>query len=155
MNPDAAFVELAEAKKAVRASRRAFASTVASKFVKAMQHAFGLYREARKQGTSRDEAAVGLEQALRAAWPKAPSRFARDCDACEDTGWVEHFCWHEQRCGRKSCSENPERQHAYVTACHCVKGDRFRPKVFNPEDAIAATARTQRKKRGGFTRMGG
>jgi hypothetical protein len=152
MNPNDAFVELAEAKKAVRASRRAFASTAASVFVKAMQAALALYRQARAAGTPRDDAAAGLEQALRGAWPKAPSRFRPDCDNCDDTGYVEHFCWHEQRCGRKSCSENPERQHAYVTTCHCPKGDRKRQRVRDAADQIAAAVKTQKKPRG-FARV--
>lgn len=154
MNADAAYVELAEAKKAVRASRRAFARGPDSKFVKAMKAAMDTYREARKAGTSRDDATAQIEVTLRAVWPKHVSKFTHDCHACEDTGTVDHFCWHEQRCGRKSCSENPERQHAYITACHCQKGRRFQPKQFTPEDAIAAAGRTA-KKRGGFSRVGG
>ena len=154
MKPDDAYVELAEAKKAVKASRRAFTKSTDSVFVKAMKAVMSQYLQARAQGVSRDDGIKGIEAELRDAWPNAVSKFGLDCQACDDTGFVEHTCWHEQRCGRRVCALNPEYQHAYVTFCHCPKGDRKRPKQRAPEDDLASVGKTA-KKRGGFTRMGG
>lgn len=152
MNTDAAFVELADAKRAVKASRRAFATTPASRFVKAMWQAMALYLGARRDGVSREDAARGLEEELRAAWPKSVSKFAPACGDCEDTGYVEHICWERHRCGRRTCAENPERQHAFVEPCICAKGQKFTAKVRHVSDAIAAAGRTQKKR--GMSRFG-
>jgi hypothetical protein len=153
MNPDAAFVELAEAKRAVRASRRAFVKSADSTFVRAMKGVIGQYLEARRQGVSREDGIKGIELELRAAWPKAVSKFTVDCSACDDTGYVEHTCWDQHRCGRQVCARNPERQHAYVEPCHCPKGDRKRKRAPQQATDIAAAVKTQRK-RGGFARIG-
>jgi hypothetical protein len=152
MNADAAYVELAEAKKAVRASRRAFAKSPDSVFVRTMKAVMDRFRANLAQGVGKDEAIAEIERDLRAAWPKSVSKFRPNCDACEDTGYVEHWCWHEQRCGREVCAKNPERQHAYVTFCHCPKGDKKRPRTMTPEDGIAAAVKTQKKR--GFSRIG-
>jgi hypothetical protein len=154
MNADAAFVELAEAKRAVRASRRAFATSPQSAFVRTMRAVMDDYTKARQSGVSREDALRGLELELRSAWPKDVSKFRPGCDACDDTGYVDHVCWDQNRCGRQSCVRHPESQHGYVTVCHCLKGDRFRQKVRAAEDDIAAAVKTQRKKNRGFQRMG-
>lgn len=154
MNPDAAYVELAEAKKAARASRRAFSKTIDSAFVRTMKGVMVEYLKARAGGVSREDGLRGIEEELRSAWPKGVSKFQPSCDACADTGYVDHVCWDQHRCGRETCQLRPESQHGYVTVCHCLKGDRFRRKVRAAEDEIAAAVKTQRKKRGGFTRMG-
>jgi len=153
MNPDAAYVELAEAKRAVRASRRAFTKTPASAFVKAMWNAMAQYSDAIRQGMGRDVAARGLEEEIRGAWPKSVSKFKPACDSCDDTGYIDRVCWDRHRCSRESCQLNPERQHNYVEVCHCPKGDRFRPKQRAPDDAFSGAGRTAKKKRG-FTRFG-
>lgn len=153
MKADAAYVELAEARKAVRAARRAFRSSPDSAFVKTMRGVMEQYLKARSEGVSREDGIRGIEAELRAAWPKSVSKFRPECDACDDLGWVERVCWDQHRCGRKVCAVNPERQHAYVEICHCPKGDRFRPKAWTPDDQIAAVGKTQRKK-SGFTRVG-
>jgi hypothetical protein len=118
-----------------------------------MQGAVSQYLQARTEGVDREHAIAGLDAELRAAWPKSVSKFKPACDACDDTGYREMTCWDSQRCGREVCARNPERQHAYVVSCDCVKGDRFRPKTFTPDDQLASVGRTQ-KKRGGFTRFG-
>lgn len=146
MNPDAAYVELAQAKREVRASRRAFTKAPESAFVRAMLHAMGLYRQARAAGVSREDACKGIEEELRAVWPKATSRFTPACDTCGDTGVIERTCWDRQRCGRRSCAESPERQHAYVEACHCEKGRRFQPKARRFDDDIAAAGKVKKPK---------
>lgn len=153
IDTDAAYVELAEAKKAVRASRRAFARSPEGAFARAMRDAMGEYHKARAAGVSRDDAVKGLEHVLREVWPNQPSKFGPACDACEDTGYVEHTCWDQHRCGRQRCARNPELQHAYVTPCHCAKGDLKRTRVRGVEDQIAAAVKTA-KKRGGFSRIG-
>lgn len=151
---DRATAEFYDAKKAARKGRQAFAATVASVFVRAMQAALALYLKARDQGVSREDGIRGLEEELRAAWPKTVSKFKPTCDACEDTGFVDHVCWAQMRCGREVCAKNPERQHGYVEICHCTSGDRKRGRgPVTPDDAITAAGKTQRK-RGGFSRMG-
>ena len=154
MNPDAAYVELAEAKQAVRASRRAFATSAASAFVRTMRGVIAQYLTARSEGVSREDGIKGVELELRSAWPKAVSKFRPNCDACDDTGYVEHVCWDQNRCGREVCARNPERQHGYVTICHCPKGDGKRPYTPSPEDALTAVGRTARKKPGSFRQVG-
>lgn len=153
MNPDAAYVELAEAKKAVRAARRAFVRSPASAFVKTMQAVLADYLKARASGLSREDGIAGIASSLREAWPKSVSKFRPACDACDDTGYVDHVCSDQIRCGREVCARNPERQHGYVTPCHCAKGDRVRPKVRQAEDALAAVGRTA-KKRGSWRQVG-
>ena len=142
-----------DAAKEARKSRRDFAKGPLSTFVRVMQRVISQYLSARTQGVSQDDGIRGIEEELRAAWPKSVSKFRPDCDLCEDTGWEEKTCWDQHRCERKSCIDFPERQHPYVTPCRCIKGDRFRPKVWQAEDQIAAVGKTQKPKRG-FTRMG-
>lgn len=140
--------EFYAAKKAARDARRAFVQSADMGFVRAMRHAIRQYLEARIQGVSREDGCKGLEEELRAAWPKSVSKFRPACDNCEDTGWVEKTCWERQRCGREVCARNPERQHAYVEPCHCAAGDKKRTRVFTPDDAMAAVSRTAKKKTG-------
>ncbi len=142
-----------DAQKAVRENRRAFAKSPASGFVKAMQHAIQQYLDARSQGVAREDACKGLEMELREAWPKSVSKFKPACDSCDDTGYVDHVCWDQHRCGREVCARNPDRQHAYVEICHCPKGDMKRPRQRGSDDAISGAGRTAKKKRG-FTRFG-
>lgn len=151
---DRAFVELAEAKKAARASRRAFAQSPISAFVRKMRAVITEYLKARLAGVSREDGIRGIEEELRGAWPKSVSKFRPNCDACDDTGYVEHTCWDQQRCGRRVCAANPERQHLYVEPCHCPNGDRMRAKVATTDDAIAAAGRTQKRKTRGWRQVG-
>lgn len=156
MNTDTAnraFVELAEAKRAVRAARRAFAKSPESAFVKAMRRTMALYDDARRQGVSRPDAIRGIEAELRGAWPKSVSKFRPTCDACEDTGYVDRICEDGSRCGREVCAKNPDRVHRYVEHCHCPKGSAKVKRTYTPEDAIAAAGKTA-KKRPGWRQVG-
>lgn len=143
---DRATQEFYAAKKAVRANRRAFATSSDSAFIKAMQSAIAQYLQARAQGVSRDDGIAGLEEELRGCWPKSVSKFKPDCSVCEDTGWVEHMCWDQHRCGRLTCAKNPERQHLYVAPCGCTAGERMRARV-REVDGAAAAGRAKRKPR--------
>src|SRR5688572_4981842 len=138
--------------KAIRANRRAAAPDTG--FVRTMKSVMTQYLKARADGVSREDGIRGIAEELRAAWPKSVSKFDVDCQACDDTGYVEMTCWDQQRCGRKWCAGNAESEHRYVVPCHCAKGERKvkRERVFTPEDAIAAQARTKKKR--GFTRIG-
>jgi hypothetical protein len=147
--------EVTAMRKDAGAKRKAFVGTVASAFVRAMWKAMALYREARGQGVSREDAGNGLELEIRAAWPKGVSKFAPQCGSCDDTGWTEHTCWERHRCGREVCARNPERQHLYVEPCGCANGDRMRKKIRTTEDAIAAAGRTTKRKAGGWKQVGG
>lgn len=142
-----------EAQQAVRAGRRAFASSVDSTFVKTMKAAINQYLQARLQNVTREDGIRGIEEELRAAWPKSVSKFKPACDSCDDTGYIDRVCWDRHRCEREVCANNPERQHNYVEICHCPKGDLKRKKQYQAEDAIAAAGRIAKKKRG-FTRFG-
>jgi hypothetical protein len=154
MSIEAATAEFYAAKKAARKGRQAFAASVVSAFVKAMQGALALYLKARDQGVSREDGIRGLEEELRAAWPKGVSKFSPACDSCEDTGYIDRVCWERLRCGREVCAKNPDRQHNYVDICHCVNGDKKRGRAaFTPDDAITAAGRTQKRK-SSWTRPG-
>lgn len=140
--------------RAVKLSRRQFEASPDSAFVKAMREAMDDYSAMRKAGVSRDDAVKGLEAVLRATWPKPPSRFDSNCHGCEDTGWRLMACWEQQRCGRRTCADNPALEHGYATACECDKGARFRPRQYAPEDEIAAVGKTRKPKPRGFSRVG-
>jgi hypothetical protein len=119
-----------------------------------MEYALALYLKARGEGVSREDGIRGLEEELRAAWPKGVSKFKPACEDCEDTGFIDRVCWERMRCGREVCAKNPDRQHGYVDICHCPNGEKKRGRrAFTPDDAITAAGRTQ-KKRGGFARVG-
>ena len=144
--------EFREARKAARDSRKAFAASPDSAFVQTMQSAIGQYLQARDQGVSREDGINGLEMELRGAWPKTVSRFAPDCDTCDDTGWIEHNCAPgAARCGRPVCEGN-ERVHRYVSRCFCPKGQRTQSRQAAPDGAGAAGK--TRKRSQGFVRFG-
>jgi hypothetical protein len=142
-----------DAAKEARKGRKAFAASPLSAFVRTMRKVITQYLGARASGVSQEDGIRGIEEELRAAWPKSVSKFVPDCNACDDTGWEEKTCWDQQRCGRRTCADNPARLHLYVVPCRCMKGDRFRPRVWQPEDQIAAVGKTQKAKRG-FSRLG-
>lgn len=147
--------ELVAMRKAAREKRKAFAASVFSVFERAMRKAITLYLKARKDGVSREDGIKGLEEELRAAWPKSVSKFAPACDACDDTGWTEHLCWADLRCGRKWCAASASSfQHLYVDPCACANGDRMRKRVQTTEDALVAVGRTQKRKARGWTQVG-
>ncbi len=149
-----AAVELAEMRKTARAGRKAFAA-VFSPFVRAMRKAIKLFLDARADGVSREDAEKGLELELREAWPKSVSKFAPDCGSCDDTGWTEHLCWADRRCGRKWCAAAlSSSQHLYVEPCGCAAGDRMRKKIQTTDDGIAAAGRMVKKRAGSFSRVG-
>lgn len=140
--------------RAVKLSRRQFEQSPESAFAKAMREAMDDYSTMRQSGVAREDAVKGLEAVLRAMWPKPPSKFDVNCHGCEDTGWRFMACWDQQRCGRKWCAEHAAMEHGYVTACECDKGDRFRPRLYAPEDEIAAAGKVRKPKPRGFTRVG-
>ena len=135
-----------------RKAQRAFAA-VYSPFVRAMWAAMASYDKARAEGMERADAERGIEAVLRSEWPTSTTKFPPQCDACDDTGYVEHICRPYVRCQRDKCSTKGEDwQHRYVVPCHCPKGDRFRQKVNTPEDALASAGNVSKSK--GFTRLG-
>lgn len=152
--PDAAQIELAEAKREIRRSRRAFARSALGTFARAMEDAFPEYERMRREGVSREDACLGLEAIVRAHWPKQTSKFTPSCQNCEDTGYREMRCWDRQQCGREKCARNPQEEHNYVVPCECAAGDRMRRKFRGPDDDLASVGRMAKKKRGGFSRMG-
>ena len=148
MNTDAAYVELAEAKKAVRAARRAFRRSAEGGIAAKLQAVVNEYLRMRREGVSREDGVKGIEAGLRDSGLFRTSKFQPACSECEDTGYVERFCADRRRCQRESCARHPEREHAYVEPCHCAAGDKKRTRVFTPDDAMAAVSRTAKKKTG-------
>lgn len=147
--------EFYESRAAARASRKAFAASPDSAFVKAMQSAISQYLQARDNGVTVEAGIAGIEEELRGAWPKSVSKFAPTCIACADTGWVEYECAHGgRRCGRPICAEVRERRHNYVERCGCDKGRRMEPKPRGSDDISTAAGRTHRKRNTSFTRFG-
>ena len=105
-----------------RRARREFRA-IFTPFVKAMREAITGYLGMRKQGVSREDAIKGLEVVLRDVWPKQVTKFPANCDACDDTGYVEKICAPYVRCERQTCQrKGDEFQHRYVVLCHCDKG---------------------------------
>ncbi len=80
---DRARMEFYDARKAARASRKAFTESPNSAFVLAMQSTISQYLQARDAGVSREDGLRGVELELRGAWPKTVSKFAPACIACE------------------------------------------------------------------------
>lgn len=140
------------AKHAAIQARKAFA-TVYSPFVKAMQECMAGYHQARANGLERDDAAKGIELAIRDLWTRPTTKFGPACQACEDTGYEEHVCRPYKRCERATChTKGDEWQHWYVTPCACVKGLRFAPKIVTAETAAAGVGKVSRPKKG-FSRF--
>lgn len=150
---DKAFLDLALARKQVRQARRAFAGSPEGQFTRVMLGAMQQYQKARVEGVSREDAIKGIEGELRAAWPMKTSKFAPACALCDDTGWREHTCTDQMRCGRDRCQKDPSFEHPYVASCGCARGERHRTKTFTPREAAATVGRTQKPKKG-FTRFG-
>lgn len=43
-----------------------------------------------------------------------------ECHTCQDTGWKEHQCTNDTRCGRHFCTQMGEKHaHSYYSACPC------------------------------------
>lgn len=43
-----------------------------------------------------------------------------ECLTCKDSGWREHHCTQQTRCGRKFCAQLGEKhEHTYYSACPC------------------------------------
>lgn len=43
-----------------------------------------------------------------------------ECKTCHDSGWIEHLCAAQHRCGRRFCAEMGEKhEHTYYAACLC------------------------------------
>lgn len=43
-----------------------------------------------------------------------------ECTTCRDSGWVEHHCTPQVRCGRRFCAEMGEKhEHEYYSPCAC------------------------------------
>jgi hypothetical protein len=136
-----------------RKGRKAFAANFGP-FVRAMRDVMTAYHEARAQGVERADAAKGIEEVLRAHWPKQTTKFPPRCDDCDDLGWQELVCRLYVRCQRETCQrKGDDWQHRYVVACSCPVGDQHRAQPQVEADAVVAVGRTQKPKRG-FTRFG-
>lgn len=145
-------------RRSASAARKAFAASPLSRFVRKMREVMRDYLKARSEGVSREDAVKGIEEVLRAEWPKRPSQF-KTCDGCDNTGWRLTECSHRMRCNRYNCGiAEPSWAHDYVVPCECPKGDPFRrsgqPKYIAPDDDLTSAGKTRGKKSRGFTRFG-
>lgn len=136
------------------ASRRAFAESPMSRFEQKMREVMREYLAARAQGVSREDAVKGIEEVLRAEWPRRTSKFLT-CAGCDGTGWHLTVCTHDVRCQRQTCQEkHPAWEHTFVVPCECDKGDPFRPRLVQPDD-LGDVAKTRKRRQGSWTRFGG
>lgn len=155
MSTDALREEHESLQRAVAASRRQFAVSSDSAFVREMKKAIEDYLELRARGMSREDGIKGLEAVLREMWPNKPSKFAPECAACDDTGWREMTCWAEQRCSRTRCQEvHPAHEHRYVVPCDCSRGDKRAGRNMDTPDAIAEAMRVRKPKPRGWSAVG-
>lgn len=129
-------------------ARKVFAS-VFGPFVRAMRECMEAYHVARKQGVERADAAKGIEAVLRDLWPKAVTKFPPQCDVCDDLGYEELICRPYARCQRERCQPRGESwQHRYVTPCSCPRGERMRPRVYQPEEVAASLGKVSKPRKG-------
>lgn len=131
-----------------RKARKIFAQTFGP-FVKAMREVIDAYLQARAEGVSRVDAAKGVEAVLRSVWPFPPTKFGPQCLICDDIGYEELLCRVWARCRREKCvSKGEDWQHLYVVPCTCQKGDKFRPRTYTPDDAMAQVGKVSKPKKG-------
>ncbi len=157
MSTDALRIEHENIQRAVQESRRQSVVAGDTAFVRTMQKVMDDYREARAAGLTKEQAVPGIEAVLRSVWPKRATKFPPTCDACEDTGYMEHTCWAQQRCERPFCNTaHPGHEHQYVTPCSCPKGDGPGGRTRKAQlDEIGEAMKVRPRKRSGFSRFGG
>lgn len=132
-----------------------------------VKEALRLRDKMREDGASEQELAKGLEQSVRAAWPKG-REWTYLCTECSDTGVIEMVCKAGQRCEgtssrvdswkdepgkyRRLCALNPasDYTHTYVVPCFCAAGKRYRPQPQTPETDDDRAAKVQKP----FTKWG-
>ncbi len=146
-------------RKQARKERRDFEATLESRFVRKMLECMRDYLKARSEGVSQEDGIRGIEEVIRAVWPKRPSKFQPACPACEDVGWRVLECVDGARCLRTACViKGSGWFHDYVVPCDCAKGEKFqrsgqeRQRAYGDDD-LASVGKT--KKRKGFSRFGG
>jgi hypothetical protein len=145
--------ELAELEARARSGRRSFARSPLGAFARAMRQVMRDYEGARAAGVSREDAVKGIEEVLREVWPGKVTKFPA-CDGCDGTGWRLCYCTDALRCRRELCTRrHPAWEHTYVVPCECEKGDKFRPRLVQPDD-LGDVAKTRKRRSGGWSRMG-
>ncbi len=156
----------AAVRRAIRAKRKAESL---GPLARAYTEAVTLMDARKADGVPFAERVKGLEQVIRAFWPKGrdePWRYV--CDVCRDTGWVFHTCRSGQRCDgvstrvdgpggrsgqyRRLCAKHPESDytHDYVVSCFCAQGRRRETPAAEP----AHFAQAGKVKKSGFTKAG-
>lgn len=152
--------ELAAAHRTLRTSvkaKRMRAAKGLGRLATVYQEAMVIIDAQKASGVPFLERIRGLEEVLRAAWPKTRV-WQFTCDRCADTGLVMAVCRRGDRCDGRStridradqpagkylrlCAKHPdsEYEHEYGTACFCALGARFRDKPKpKAEDFTAAT----------------
>lgn len=113
-----------------------------------VRDALRLADEMRAAGDSPAEIAHRLESVIRASWP-----FRREwhylCEVCGDTG-AEVLQCPVIACERRQ-AHGP---HEYIRPCVCRAGERWRPKVRDAEDAVAAAAKVRKPTQRSFSQAG-
>lgn len=119
-------------KAAIRIKRRQeTGGELAQSYAAAME----VWDDQKEQGVPLAERVKGLEQTLRAAWPKG-REWKYVCQDCEDYGWIFRTCTPGTPCGRpfRLPGQRPDDYtgrgrcspgHTYCVACFCPKGRGF------------------------------
>jgi hypothetical protein len=145
--------EHAQLRADARQQRREFAGSVEGKFAKVMWGAVSEYLQMRADGVAREDALKGLEDVVRAHWPRGRAReWKYLCDDCRDTGWEYRRCKPYARCQPKHDDWDSEREHDYVVRCHCPKG--HIPTPIGGDDELVKVGRTKRRPTTSWSRPG-
>lgn len=139
--------EHAQLRAGVRQQRREFAGSVEGKFATVMWNAVKSYLRMREEGVPREDALKGLELVVREHWPRGRQReWKYLCDDCRDTGWKSGRCRPYARCKPDHDYLDADREHDFVSPCHCGQGDRFRRQSADM-DSEAELAKVGRKRK--------
>lgn len=107
---------------------RKLAHKVEGKLATAFREAMHLWDALKAKGGTMTDLVAGLEQTLRQHWPKGECGCPRcrwTCRDCEDIGAIFE---------RRSARIYGGQMVSVVVPCHCLKGNRFRPKAVDQDD---------------------
>lgn len=123
------------------------------------------------KGAPKAERDRALENVIRDAWPKPKDRtvpWRYECEDCGDTGLRMLQCTPKNRCDgistrvdspgdrpgkyKRFCVNSTTYEHDYGVPCFCRKGDTFRPRRQDHEDAFVTAAKSKPKP--AFSRFG-
>ncbi len=143
-------------------SPRAVVDEVAQTLGRIIMEAVAYIEGMKAQGATRAQTDQALENVIRDAWPKAKDRtvpWRYICETCGDTGLQMLQCTPRFRCNgvstridspgdkpgkyKRLCVNSTTYEHDYGIPCTCAKGDTFRPRQQNQEDAFERAAKSK------------